>query len=504
MPSRTSGFRGREQTRFVSRYHRPFAFLSAVALAMLVGSPGTAIADDGRPQANPEERAAAMIRPAVMYLVAETYGWVRLPGGELLRHFPANSLKPFDAKWGCTAFVVNPDGWVATAGHCVDPAGAKELILQHASDDYIKEFPGSPEAQNPDEGLRWLLQNARVEGNTPDRGPETRIVVAYGTGNLVAGKLAVNVVDFKPSDKGDVALMKVEKHNMPSSELATDAEVDIGTPVLSVGFPGSFEKVVDFSLDPTNKSGKVSKKATSESIPQYEIDAAVTHGMSGGPTVKLDGKVIGVNSFGIPGESQPFNFIAPADGLAAIMAAKGIKPMLGPADVSYRKGLDNYYAGHYTDAIKDFDETLSMSPDYPGLADLKTDAVNLRQKYGDVPTTSASSHLVWYAVAGVVSVIAVAIAILVALLRRRRPAPAGVARIEPPIGPPITPVAPPQFQGVPQAPVGAGAPSFTAVAPSEESKGTEPHFCVSCGAEHHPAERFCPRCGVRISTGESV
>ncbi len=122
------------------------------------------------------------------------------------------------------------------------------------------------------------------------------------------------------------------------------------------------------SLDPTNKSGKVSKKSTVEGSPVYEIDAAISEGMSGGPTVDLGGKVIGVNSFGPVGEPQAFNFVAPADGLATMLVGKGVKATLGPADVSYRRGLDRYYAGHYTDAIKDFDQTLAMSPDYPGAA----------------------------------------------------------------------------------------------------------------------------------------
>ena len=90
----------------------------------------------------------------------------------------------------------------------------------------------------------------------------------------------------------------------------------------------------------------------------YEIDAAVSEGMSGGPTIDLAGKVIGVNSFGPTGEPQAFNFVAPADGLTTMMANKGVKATLGPADVSYRRGLDRYYAGHYTDAIKDFDQAL--------------------------------------------------------------------------------------------------------------------------------------------------
>jgi serine protease Do len=159
---------------------------------------------------------------------------------------------------------------------------------------------------------------------------------------------------------------------MASSELGTDADVDIGTSILAVGFPQSTERITDRSPDPTNKSGKVNKKSTMGTIPEYEIDAAITEGMSGGPTIGLNGKVIGVNSFTPAGEPQAFNFVAPADRLAAVLAGKGVKPTLGPADVYYRKGLDQYYSGRYSDAIKNFDQALSISPDYPGLADFRT------------------------------------------------------------------------------------------------------------------------------------
>ncbi len=64
-----------------------------------------------------------------MYLSGQTYGQVRLPDGQLVSQFGGGSTIPFAATWVCTGFVVNPDGWVATAGHCVDPETAKDLIL---------------------------------------------------------------------------------------------------------------------------------------------------------------------------------------------------------------------------------------------------------------------------------------------------------------------------------------------------------------------------------------
>jgi serine protease Do len=474
---------------------RVFALLSAVALAAMVGPPRIASADNGRPQGNPEARAAAIIRPAVMYLSGQTSGQVRLPDGQLLSQFGAGSSIPFVATWVCTGFVVNPDGWVATAGHCVDPETAKDLILTKAVDEYARQFPNSPTGGDPIATLQWLQKNARVEGATVDRGPETNLTLLYGTGTQIAAKMPANVVDFKPLGKGDVALLKVEQRNLPSSELAGDADVSIGTSILTVGFPAATERITGPSLDPTNKSGKVSKKSTMKSIPEYEIDAAVTEGMSGGPTIDLNGKVVGVNSFGPVGEPQAFNFIAPADRLAAVLAGKGVKPMLGPADVYYRKGLAQYYAGRYGDAINNFDQSLALSPNYPGLADLRTNAVNLRQQYGD-GSGFRSSTMLWYTVSGALLVLVVGgwVALLVRRGRQRRP-----AEVEAPV-----------FQSVPLltslSAQGAydecGALGPIAAIPPHHS--TEPHFCANCGAQHHPAEKFCPNCGKHISLLDSA
>ena len=468
---------------------RSFASLLAAALMVLVTAPGTASADRGRPQVNPEERAAAMIRPAVIYLAGQTSGQVRLPSGQMLSQFGAGSTFPFVATWDCTGFVVNPDGWVATAGHCVDPQTAKDLILKQAASTYMDQFPDSPTAQDSVATIRWLQKNARVEGDTPDRGPVISLTVLYGTGTKLAGKLAANVVDFRPLGKGDVALLKVEKRNLPSAELASDADVSIGTSILAVGFPQITQPITGPTLDPTNKSGTVSRKSTMESIPEYEINAAVTEGMSGGPTIELNGKVIGVNSFAPVGEPQPFNFIAPADGLAVMLAGKGFKPMLGPADVYYRKGLDHYYSGQYSDAIKDFDQTLELSPDYPGLSDLRTNAANLRQQYGDISLLHSSNQL-WYIVSGALLLVAIGGRLTFMVLRRRRRRLAEAS-----------PYAPPPLRG-PHEETRAVQP--LRIVPAKKPTTTEPHFCANCGAEHHPAENFCPNCGQQISRGESA
>lgn len=490
---------------------RGLVVLLAAALMLLAEPPSMAFADNGRQQAKPEERAADLIRPSVMYLAGEGYGLVRLPNGEVLSQFGRGSSMPFLATWNCTAFVVNPDGWAATAGHCVDPASAKLLILKRAANEYRSQYPDAPQSSEPAETLDWLQKNAIVEGDAPGQGPHVTFKVMSGTGAKVAAKLPASVIDFRPLGEGDVAVLKIAKPNLPSSELGADADVTIGTPILAVGFPESTQNITGPSLDPTYKSGKISKKSIMGPSPEYEIDAAMTKGMSGGPTIGLNGKVVGVNSFAPAGETQPFNFIAPADGLAALLAARGVKPTLGPADLSYRRGLKNFYSGRYTDAIGEFDQALAMSPGYPGLDDLRASAVNLRQQYGDTPPLSGTV-LWWYLVITVISVVGVSAGLTLLVLKRYPPPIHSTAASRTP----VPPVGQPAVQCV-----NAKSTDMQAVTPAEERSATEvaddtsgiqslrliptqpnanePHFCAHCGAEHHPAERFCPNCGQRIN-----
>lgn len=462
-----------------------------VAALMLLAEPGVAFADTGRQQAKPEEQAADLIRPSVMYLVGEGYGLVRLPNGEVLSQFGRGSDMPFLATWNCTAFVVNPDGWVATAGHCVDPASAKLLILKRAVTEYRSQYPDAPESRVPAETLDWLQKNSVVEGDAPGQGPHVSLKVMSGAGAKVASKLSASVVDFRPLGEGDVAVLKIAKANLPSSELEADADVTIGTRVLAVGFPESTQNVTGASLDPSYKSGTISKKSIVGPSPEYEIDAAMTEGMSGGPTIGLNGKVIGVNSFAPAGETQPFNFIAPATGLAALLAARGVKSTLGPPDRSYRRGLRAFYSGRYTDAIGEFDQALAMSPGYPGLDDLRASAVNLRQQYGDTSPLSGAV-LWWYLIISVASVVSVSAGLTLWVLKMRsRSLDANAKSTE------IRAVtAEVESLATDLAGDPSGVESLRLI-PSQ-SDGNEPHFCVHCGAQHHPAERFCPNCGRKV------
>jgi hypothetical protein len=423
----------------------------------MVAPPAWADGGAARPQFTPVQKAEDSIRPAVVYLteklsayVGDSDGWFR-------------ALKqPIEVSLRCSGFVVSPSGYVATAGHCVDPGaeGARREIVLAVVQQAVERDSSIDSEKLFDHGMSdWRIEG-QVGGSAID---QTFNVLSGGAAGVQPQSRPARLVDFRPVSQGDVGLLKVEASDMPSSELATDADVQVGQQVISVGFPGSTDQVTDPSMDPDNKDGTVSAKKTAGSVAVYETNAALSGGMSGGPTIGLDGRIVGINSRGPAGETQPFNFIAPASGLAELLSRAGVKAGLGPLDVQFRKGLDDYYAGHYTSAITVFDKIVALAPGYQQATVFKTNATKARDHFGDVSIAPPWKPIL--ALAGGAAVLLAAVVSAVVLLRRRKartyPATAGAPMV-PPMDPPaqapldgwraFPPPAPPMPQpGWPQA-----------------------------------------------------
>ncbi|MGH3789718.1 MAG: hypothetical protein ACRDQ9_02760 [Pseudonocardiaceae bacterium] len=244
----------------------------------------------------------------------------------------------------------------------------------------------------------------------------------------------------------------------------------------------------------------------------YEVSAAMTEGMSGGPTIGLDGRALGINSFKIAGETQPFNFIAPTAGLSELLNRNSVHNQLSPNDLTYRQGLTDYFSGHYTSAIADFDKLLAVSPNQAQALQYKILAAKARDQFGDV------SQVPWLWIVLGIAILVVLAAISTAwwLLRRHRrdrnkhaegtslpPADGRPAssyesdaffREGPGLSTPPVWLPPPRT-GEPYRAGSAPTAGFTRPAPA--AKGTAPgRSCPSCGNPQNPSARFSPDCGV--------
>ncbi|WP_167759469.1 trypsin-like peptidase domain-containing protein [Mycobacterium sp. PS03-16] len=452
---------------------------SVVAVTALAFAPGAVIPATvaAQPDGSSSTRAADLIKPAIVYIETKISGTVVDPHQQQT----LNDGAVYQASMRCTGFAITADGYIGTAGHCVDPDENRKAIVMSAAE----QLSGGPVGRAE---LEQLGANAwTVEGKVPGGGPDQEILVSGAGQREQANPIPARVVTFRPLGQGDVALLKVElsETTIPTAQLALDSTPQVGDEVLAVGYPDSTQGVTDYTLDPTVKSGTVSAKQTWKTQPLFQVSAPMSKGMSGGPTVDLQGRVIGVNSFMPSNEDQPFNFIAPVSGFNELLGQANVTPELSPADEAYRQGLEEFDAGNYSGAIEKFDTALAMSHQYPGALDKRTEAVKLRAERGDAPT-GAPSWVIYAAIVGALVVIGGGVLAFVMMRRNREPAVAEMGAS------PHQQYAPSGGAAARRAPMPAPAPGPAPSAPSLDASQTA---CKNCGFGMEAGVRFCPRCG---------
>jgi putative serine protease PepD len=176
-----------------------------------------------------------------------------------------------------SGFVVSKDGLIVTNDHVVDGAGRVQVIV----------------------GTSKQAQQATVVGADPSR---------------------------------DLALLKVDGHDLKTLSLGDSSSVGVGDNTYAIGNP--------FGLDHTFTTGIVSALNRDLQAPDgakisgaIQTDAALNPGNSGGPLLDADGRVIGVNSQietgstgGAEGGNVGIGFAIPASTVKAFIAeAKGGK-----------------------------------------------------------------------------------------------------------------------------------------------------------------------------------
>jgi serine protease Do len=111
--------------------------------------------------------------------------------------------------------------------------------------------------------------------------------------------------------KTDIAVLKIDAHNLPVVTLGNTKDLQVGEWVLAIGSPFGFENTVT--------AGVVSAKGRSlpddSAVPFIQTDVAVNPGNSGGPLFNSRGEVVGINSqiYSQSGGYQGVSFAIPID-----------------------------------------------------------------------------------------------------------------------------------------------------------------------------------------------
>jgi V8-like Glu-specific endopeptidase len=448
------------------------AGLAFAALAATSAS-GVAQADEGS-----LEQINASTSSAVVYLETTWSGYVYDTNKDSHGHaFGWVRQKPFTLTNRCTGFVVNPDGYIVTAGHCLEYTNSIEQQLAYQAIAWENSRGVYGKGYSTKELYKWFGQRYRAygeDGHKPDRTVMTALGISMSGESTVSTKPA-RVLSLKGFDKGDVALVKIEAENLPSVTLAPEDTVEVGTEVVSVGFPASVDMVTDPTMDPSYKDGTISsiKPIQDGLLNVYEISSQMSGGMSGGPTLNSSGQVVGLNSFGIVGESKGFSFIRPASIISEMLTDEGVSNEVGDVQQTYLDGLAAYFDGDRATAVDDLDRVLAQVPSYSLAQEYRAKAETLAEP---APTQSGLPILpLGLAILGALVVLGVVAAAIV-LLVRRQGRPDGSEGIELTSNPSSD--APTQ-----QTPTVAAQPR----------NGTR--SCDGCGANLAHGARFCSNCG---------
>ncbi len=465
---------------------RPLASTTAVALAVLsfVASPATA----DKPEATKLEKVRAYVQPSVVYLGITWTGYVYDDFNEKY----LNNGDPFEATFQCTGYVVNPNGYIATAGHCVNAGDEVKNTLTEIGAEWALS---NGYYTNKDLTTQDVIDDYRALNKDGESKLESQQFAGWGVaaGGVKSGQsYAARVIDSQAFDKGDAALLKVEAKDLQAIKLA-DTEPEVGQDIVSIGYPASVDKVADLTYAPSFKDGSVSsKKSTSGGLfNAFEISAAMSGGMSGGPTVNLDHQVIGFNSFNINGETQQFNFVRPSTLTSELMSGAGVKNTLGTLGKMYNAGLDAYFDGDRDQAVESLQKVLDEQPSNELAQEFIKKAKKLEDNGGTLPIVLIA-----------LAVLAAAGGSVAVLMRRSRKVNAGAPAAALTATPPAALAQP--APAIPE-PTSTAPAATTAIIEPVDATDTasvgKAKFCPSCGDPVHTDEKFCSNCGTSLTPG---
>jgi serine protease Do len=451
---------------------RKLCLSAAALLAASLCASGSAQAADDPNASTQQKQLQPLVQPSVVYesITFKGYVWDKFNKeyvGQDSREGGSSNAKQFSVPLQCTGYVVNPAGWIATAGHCVDSADGKEQVTRAAIRWRMQQ--GFYKAQYSEDDLYRLL-DFRV--NTFDaqeklhRNTVTRDIVVSWSAAVSGVQLAKSkpafVRAFRKHDAGDAALLKVDESDLNAIPLGDSGKVEINDQVFAIGYPAVIDNYTDADLTPTFDSGTISSRKTVARglLPVLQMNADLSGGMSGGPTVTADGDVIGTNVSHFPGEA--FNYSIPIDQVKELMDSTGVDNELSDTTKKYRAGITAYYDKDRTTAIKNLKAVVDEQPGNGFAADFLKDAKALPKPK---PKDTGSSTLLFVGL-GVLLLLLIVGGVLALLLTRRSKGPKPMA------GPGAAPVAGPGGPGVAPGPMGGPAPPYSAPAPGAPAAPT--------------------------------
>jgi serine protease Do len=293
-----------------------------------------------------------------------------------------------------TGFVISTDGYVVTNAHVVSPeteylnyqmaeAIAEDFAVNACQNGWnelgdqqlqaaIGQTMGTQEFMQLclDAHLKYAAHHITVSD------VNTQIHTAFGEiaseSTLAEKGYVAEVRAIGEAVPGkDVAILKVEANNLPTSSLGTDQTLDTGDSIYVLGYPIAAVLDSDAKLEPSLTAGLVSaRRAMPSGWSVLQTDAAMNPGNSGGPVFNKQGEVIGIATFGridpITGNSiSGVNFIIPMSVVDEFIQQANVSPNESDLSARYRHALELVEAERYERALTLLRDVSELNPQFP-------------------------------------------------------------------------------------------------------------------------------------------
>lgn len=285
-----------------------------------------------------------------------------------------------------SGFIVHPDGVILTSGHVVAPtrdpdALRRDLQRNGAISALVRHFPiDDLRAIHRKDGLDRYI-NTLAANATLDQ-----IVVVNEVELSNGEKLPFRILRYSPalSEHGtDLALLRIERKNLPVLSLGDSDTTRVGESIWSVGYPAvasSTDEVIggwlsrDSDLEATFNPGTITAiKRNVANTPVFQSNVAIYRGNSGGPAVNREGEVVGISTWGHT-DAESIKFLVPINVAKELMGVAGVPQNVeGEFSRHYRLALNDAGEGKWTQAEGELASASRLFPSSPDLIRFRRD-----------------------------------------------------------------------------------------------------------------------------------
>jgi hypothetical protein len=338
-----------------------------------------------------------------------------------------------------SGFLFRPDGYLITNGHVARLANIKDADARRARDEAIegclmfavqakfaaqRQQRGQP-AMTADERskLKSLVSQYLREGKISIANEPATVRVCLDNQQCFSGEIKAYSEPFiDTSHPGkDVAIIKVDGHDLPTVPLGNSDPVNVNDPVYVIGYPGDARVSAVSALIATSTDGTISavKRLDHPDMSVLQTTAIINPGNSGGPAFDAQGRVIGIATFK---SGSSYNYLVPINVAMELVRQVGVEPQRGSFDELWERALTAYADGRWMHARKLLQDVLQIMPHQPEAERLEREAAANEQAEGVWGSLVDSFGMAGVAAAGL-AIVAIGSALAWSLTRKRRSHP---------------------------------------------------------------------------------